>query len=193
MNPSLSASACLWAALQLAQGEGRIREKFTLPGYSQGGVVVDGIAYFTADDAVPTGFPSVAAFDAQSGKAIRAYAFENTYDSSPLVLRNQAGRSLVLAHEWIYQRTRALHQDDGTLAWTSPENQPGSYFSGYSYYASRDKTLLVLTESDNGLHANSLEDGNEAWWVPRDGGRTPAVDQEAGWTYYQSTGRLDKI
>lgn len=189
----LSLCAAVLATAQFSRGEGPIREKFTLPGYSQGGVVVDGAAYFTADDAVPDGFPCVGSFDARTGRKIREYAFENTFDSSPLVMRRNDGRWLVLAHECKKAWTKAMFRDDGTEAWTSPANQPGNWFFGYTYYVAGGNSTLVLTESENGLHANSLEDGSEKWWVERSGGMTPAVDQERGLVYYQSNGRLDRI
>lgn len=185
----------VWAAANPAPfiGQSNLHEKFQLPGYSQGGTVVDGIAYFTADDATPDGYPNVAAFDARTGRKIRSYPFWNTYDSAPMVLRKKDGRKVVIAHEWALERTRALHADDGSQAWVSPANQPGSWFFGYSWYRNREGTSLILTESENGLHANSLDDGGEAWWIRREGGMTPAVDQGSSRIYFQSNGRLDKI
>jgi len=66
--------------------------------YSQGGVVVDGIAYFTANDschregvARTPDFPCVVAFDLRSYKKLRAYQFSYTYDSSPLVFPTKDG------------------------------------------------------------------------------------------------------
>lgn len=56
---------------------------------------------------------------------------------------------------------------------------------------------LVLIGCDNGLHAFSLEDGVEAWsFSDPDGnlrGKTPAVDQENEWIYFQQNNRLHKL
>ena len=66
--------------------------------YSQGGVVVDGVAYFTANDysRLPRvtrteRFPCVVAFDVTTFRKIRSYPFTFTYDSTPLVFRRRAG------------------------------------------------------------------------------------------------------
>ena len=53
--------------------------------FSQGGVVVDGIAYFTADFgcskyAKGPNYPFVVAFDTRTFKKIRTYPFKDTYD-----------------------------------------------------------------------------------------------------------------
>ena len=80
--------------------------------YAQGGVVVDGIAYFTSDDGgcVTTGirspdFHSVVEFDVHSLRKVRTYHFSQTYDSSPFLLQKQDGTWLVIAHEHKNQRT----------------------------------------------------------------------------------------
>lgn len=56
---------------------------------------------------------------------------------------------------------------------------------------------LVYFGCDDGLHAFSLEDGVEAWsFSDPDGnlrGKTPAVDQENEWLYFQQNNRLHKL
>ncbi|MCA9133542.1 MAG: DUF4838 domain-containing protein, partial [Planctomycetales bacterium] len=102
--------------------------------YSQGGVVVDGIAYFTANDhcAQPGNvrtedFPCVVAIDLETYQVVRRYDVSFTYDSSPVVFPNSDGEWLVAAHEYKKSRTVALNRDSGQVAWRSPSNQPGAY------------------------------------------------------------------
>lgn len=168
--------------------------------YAQGGVVVDGIAYFLADHAFTPNlkaddFPYGVSFDLQDLRRIRTYAFEDTYDSSPLLIRRLDGSWIVVAHEYLRERTVALHRDSGEVAWISPENQPGAYFFGYSYFIRDDGSKLLLQAATNGLHAISAEDGSEVWWLEMKttGGATPAVDQQAGVAYYQADGRILKV
>ena len=170
--------------------------------YSQGGVVVDGIAYFTSDDGgcVSTGlrspeFSSVVAFNLQDFKKLRTYRFSQTYDSSPFVFQKKDGTWLVIAHEHKKQRTAALQRGTGEVAWISDENQPGTYFFGYSYYGLKDGSKLILMACHNGLHAMSSETGKDVWWVKQSstGGVTPCVDQERGWVFYQCDKRVLKI
>ncbi len=170
--------------------------------YSQGGVVVDGVACFTANDSSrregverTEAYPCVVAFDARTHKKIRAYDFTFTYDSSPLVVQNGKGTWLVIAHEHKRARTVALQRDSGKVCWTSEANQPGTYFFGYSWYDRSDGTKLILMACRNGLHALSVETGEDVWWVRRNatGGVTPCVDQQAGVIFYQCDGKVLKI
>lgn len=71
--------------------------------YSQGGVVFNGIGYFTGNwkdrekgefYRKSRNFPYVVSFDVQTFQKIRTYAFEDTYDSTPLLLETQDGRNL---------------------------------------------------------------------------------------------------
>lgn len=170
--------------------------------YSQGGVVVDGVAYFTADDGccVTTGlrapeFHSVVAFDLNTLEKVRTYHFDKTYDSAPLVFTRRDGTWLVIAHEWKKNRTLALRRDDGQVAWASAANEPGNYFFGYSYYRNDDGSKILFAAVANGLHALSSETGEDLWHLPAAaaGGVTPCVDQRRGVVYYQATGRLWKL
>jgi outer membrane protein assembly factor BamB len=140
-------------------------------------------------------FPYGVAFDLETLWKIRTYPFEDTYDSSPLVVRRLDGSRIVVAHEYLRERTVALRRETGEVAWISPENQPGAYFFGYSYYVREDGSKLLLQAATNGLHAISAEDGSEVWWLERQtrGGVTPAVDQDAGVAYYQVDGRILKV
>jgi len=170
--------------------------------YSQGGVVIDGVAYFTANDHSrrpgverTMDFPCVVAFDLGTFKKIREYGFEYTYDSSPLVFQKRDGTWLVIAHEYKNARTVAMNRDTGKLEWTSAANQPGSYFFGYSYFVRDDGSKLLLMACRNGLHAMSSETGADVWWVKQrsTGGITPCVDQRNGWVHYQCDGKVLKI
>lgn len=168
--------------------------------FSQGGVVVDGIAYFTADFgcskyAKGPNYPFVVAFDTRTFKKIRTYPFKNTYDSSPLVIQKRDGTWLVIAHEYKLSRSVAMNRDTAKVEWVSEANQPGAYFFGYSYYVQPDGSKLLLAGLRNGLHAISSEDGKELWHVKANGsgGITPGVDQEKGWIFYQNKGQLLKI
>ena len=170
--------------------------------YSQGGVVVDGIAYFTANDschrrghARTEDYPCVMAMDLQTHQVVRRYHFSFTYDSSPLVYPTKQGEWLVIAHEYKKARTLALKRDTGEVAWTSEANQPGTYFFGYSHYLRPDGSRLILMVAQNGLHAMSGDTGRDEWHVPvaAGGGVTPAVDQANGWIFYQTTGKVFKI
>ncbi len=168
--------------------------------YSQGGVVVDGIAYFTADHSFSKywkadDFPFGVAFDLERFARIRTYPFEDTYDSTPMVLQRLDGSWIVIAHEYQRRRSVALDRDTGEVAWISPDNQPGAYFFGYSYYVRADGGRLLMVACTNGLHAISAETGEEIWWLEREstGGVTPAVDQDAGVVYYQRDGEMLKV
>lgn len=170
--------------------------------YAQGGVVVDGVAYFTADDhfqllhiATPDDFPSVVAFDVTNYRKRTAYPIGRTYDSSPCVLQKKDGTWLVLGHEHEKARTVAVNRDTGKVEWVSPANQPGFYFFGYTWYELPDKSKIVLQAAPNGLHALSGETGEELWTVPAraSGGVTPCVEQKRGWVFYQSNGKVWKI
>jgi len=170
--------------------------------YAQGGVVVDGIAYFTSTDGShlanvekTAAFPSVVAFDVHTFRKLRTYPFARTYDSTPLVFRKRDGTWLVIAHEHKNKRTVAIRRDTGEVDWTSAPNQPGAYFFGYSWFRHDDGSKLILTACQNGLHALSGETGEDLWWVQRrsTGGITPCVDQQNGWVFYQCDGQLLKI
>jgi len=170
--------------------------------YSQGGVVVDGVAYFTANDhsrrkgvTRTEDFPCVVAFDMHSFKKIRAYDFGYTYDSSPLVFQRKDGTWLVIAHEHKNARTVAMNRDTGEVQWISAANQPGAYFFGYSYYQRDDGSKLLLMACSSGLHALSSETGEDVWWIKRrsTGGVTPCVDQKNGLIFYQRDGEVLKI
>ncbi|MEW6357811.1 MAG: PQQ-binding-like beta-propeller repeat protein [Planctomycetota bacterium] len=168
--------------------------------YAQGGVVLNGIAYFTGDHGCSKhwkgdNFPYVVAFDVRTFKKIRTYPFKDTYDSTPLVIQRRDGAWLVLAHEHEMKRTVAMNRDTAKVEWISADNQPGAYFFGYSYYMLPDRSKLILTASQNGLHAMSGETGQDVWWVKSDatGGVTPAVDQENGWVFYQHNGKMMKL
>jgi len=168
--------------------------------YSQGGVVVGGIAYFTADHSFSKywkadDFPFGVAFELVRFARIRTYPFEDTYDSTPMVLQRLDGSWIVVAHEHQRARSVALDRDTGEVAWISADNQPGSYFFGYSYYVRADGSRLLMVASTNGLHAISAETGEEVWWLEREstGGVTPAVDQDAGVVCYQRDGEILKV
>ena len=90
--------------------------------YAQGGVVVDGIAYFTSDDGgcVQTGlrssdFHSVVAFDVDTLHKVRTYPISQTYDSSPFLFQKKDGTWLVIAHEHKNKRTVACRRDTGQV------------------------------------------------------------------------------
>jgi hypothetical protein len=170
--------------------------------YAQGGVVVEGVAYFTSDDGafVPTGprsaaFPSVVAFDVETLQKVRTYPFSQTYDSSPFLFQKRDRTWLVIAHEHKNKRTVAFRRDTAEPEWISADDQPGSYFFGYTLYRLEDGTSLILMACQNGLHAMSGETGRDVWWVRQrsTGGVTACVDQPQGWVYYQCDGKLLRI
>lgn len=170
--------------------------------YAQGGVVVGGTAYFTSDDGCrrprtkkTVGFPAVVAFDLATGRKLRTYPIARTYDSSPIVVQRKDGAWLVIAHEHEKARTVAVNRDTGQVEWISPANQPGFYFFGYSYFERPDRSKLILMASPTGLHALSSETGEEVWTLAArsSGGVTPCVDQERGWIFYQTSGKLWKL
>ena len=185
--------ACL-SSLAAGQGEGRAAPPSVLAHYDQGGVVVDGVAYFTGSDR-RGGFPHVAGFDVKTLRKLRAYPFQQTYDSTPLVYQRRDGTWLVLAHEYKKRRTVAMNRDTGKVAWTSAGSQPGAIFFGYSFYLNEDGSRIILTASANGLHALCGETGRELWWVKQGhaGGVTPCVDQKQGWVFYQCPGKVLKV
>ncbi|MFH1921304.1 MAG: PQQ-binding-like beta-propeller repeat protein [Planctomycetota bacterium] len=202
---AMSSAVLLVAGSAPAQEGGSVvdpRSESGLDHYAQGGVVLDGIAYFTSTDGTrrpgvtkSAEFPSVVAFDVNTLKTIRTYPFRETYDSSPLVIQKRDGAWLVIAHEHKNQRTVAVNRDSGKIEWTSAANQPGSMFFGYSYFNRDDGSKLILLASNNGLHALSSESGEDVWWLQRrtSGGITPCVDQKAGVIYYQCDAQVLKI
>ena len=203
---SAASLAAVVAVLAAARAAGPAGRAFDSPSglkyYAQGGVVVDGVAYFTADDhfqrlhvPTPDGFPSVVAFDVAGFRKRTTYPVGRTYDSSPMVLRRKDGTWLVVAHEHERARTVAVDRDTGKVEWVSPANQPGSYFFGYTYYELPDGSKVILQAAANGLHALSAETGRELWAVPAraSGGVTPCVDQRRGWVFYQSNGKVWKL
>ncbi|MBC8872862.1 MAG: PQQ-binding-like beta-propeller repeat protein [Planctomycetes bacterium] len=161
--------------------------------YDQGGIVVDGVAYFTGTDS--PGKDHVAAFDVHTLRRLKTYAFAETYDSSPMLFQKKDGAWLIIAHEHKKARTVALNRDTGQVEWISDANQPGTIFFGFSYYDLADGTKLILSPCSNGLHAMDAETGKDVWWVKAGptGGVTPCVDQEKGWIFYQSSGKVMKI
>ena len=169
--------------------------------YAQGGVVVDGIAYFTSDDGgcVKTGrtdaYPAVVAFDVNTFKKLRTYQFGKTYDSSPFPFKKRDGTWLIIAHEHVNKRTVALRRDSGEVDWKSLANQPGNYFFGHTFFERKDGTAIIFTACQNGLHAISGETGEELWWINlrSTGGITPCVDQANGWVFYQRNGQVLKL
>ena len=89
---------------------------------------------------------------------------------------------ILLAHEHKKARTIAVDRDTAEVLWTSEANQPGAYFFAYSYYECDDGTRLILMACKNGLHAMSLETGEDRWWckVADDGGITALCRPAAG-------------
>ncbi len=172
-----------------------------LRSYAQGGVVVDGIAYFTASDREgsklddPDAFPAVVAFDVKTFRKLRTYQFARTYDSSPFLFQKRDGTWLIIAHEHVNKRTVALRRDTGEMEWKSLANQPGAYFFGHTFFEREDGTAIIFTACQNGLHAICGETGEELWWVnkPSTGGVTPCVDQANGWVFYQRNRQVLKL
>jgi len=199
------AAISLHAGITLSQDSQKLVDPQSPSGldfYAQGGVVVDGIAYFTSTDGSrrkgvqkSAQFPAVVAFDVQSLKKIRTYRFAQTYDSTPLVFQKKDGTWLVIAHEHKKARTLALNRDTGEVEWASEANQPGALFFGYSYFNRDDGSKLILMACANGLHAMSGETGEDVWWVQgrSTGGVTPCVDQKNGTIYYQCNGKVLKV
>lgn len=166
--------------------------------YAQGGVVVDSVAYFTAnhEENRNPDFPFVVSFQTTPPfKKIRTFQFTDTYDSSPLCLTTKKGKSLIIAHEYLQERTRAINTKTGNTEWMSDAKHPGYYFFGYSYYTRYDSSKVILGAFHNGLHAFDLDSGKERWWLEKSsiGGITPCVDQKNHFVYYQYDGGLAKI
>lgn len=55
--------------------------------YAQGGIVVNGIAYFTAQPDWGADSEFVTSFDAETLAKVRRYDFSNTYDSTPYIFQ----------------------------------------------------------------------------------------------------------
>lgn len=174
-----------------------------LPYYAQGGVVRNGIAYFTSD---PGGnlpgkpwrdeeFDFVMGFDAQTLRKVRSYDFRNTYDSAPYVFQKRDGTWLIAAHEEENNRTVARRLSDDAFEWASPANQTVTIYFGGSVYYRADRSQILYVACANGLHAISGEDGHEIWSLAGTsyGGTTPCVDQAKGWVFYQQDGQVYKL
>lgn len=177
-----------------------------ITGYCQGGIAQNGTVYVTGDHGAgwwmglpeksQTDYPYVGSFNVTNGAAIQTYDFDDTYDSTPMLVQQTNGTWLIVAHEYMNERTVALNRDTGALVWTSPANQPGVYFFAYATYVRSDGITVILSANRYGLHALSAEDGTELWTISNGGyddGITPCVDQSAGFVYYQSHGQLHKI
>jgi len=201
--PQISASTAVLGALVLLAGSALPQDaaKTVNPKpeseskyYDQGGVVVDGIAYFTASDK-PGEFPHVAAFDVRSLRKLRTYRFSQTYDSTPLLFQKKDGTWLIIAHEYKKARTVAIGRETPEVQWISAANQPGALFFGYSYYQHKDGSKTILAACQNGLHGLCGESGEDLWWIKHgsSGGVTPCVDQDKGWVFFQGNGKLFKI
>jgi outer membrane protein assembly factor BamB len=178
-------------------------EESPLPHYAQGGVVRNGIAYFTSD---PGGnlpgrpwrdeeFDYVMGFDAQTLRKVRSYDFRNTYDSAPYVFQKKDGTWLVAAHEEENSRTVARRVDNDKVEWISPANQKVTIYFGASTFFRMDRSQILYVACSNGLHAISGENGQELWSIAGSsyGGTTPCVDQTNGWVFYQNDGNLYKL
>lgn len=169
-----------------------VLSKSGLDYYNQGGIVQDGIAYFTAGDYGRRN-KEVAAIKLK--ESFPCVPIHKTYDSTPMVIQRKDGVWLLLAHEHKKARTVALDRDTAEIIWTSETNQPGAYFFAYSYYQRKDGSKLILMACKNGLHAMSLETGRDVWWckLGGQGGITPCVDQRQGWIFDQCGGKVLKL
>lgn len=176
----------------------------SFPGYSQGGTVVDSVAYFTANSYQemadpgrvwckerPMPYPFAASFSLDNLQKLKTFDFEDTYDSSPLVYK-LGGREIIIAHQFKTCSTRAIDVQTGERLWESAPNQPGKFFFGFTYYEGKDG-LIIIVCSDNGLHGLDAATGSELWFFPSKHGVTPCVDQAAGTVYFQYTGALVKL
>lgn len=102
----------------------------TIAGGDQGSTIINGVCYA----AFGTNSQGVVAFDIETLETIRQLATANSYDSSPMVVQNRAGKYYMLVHENENLRTICRDVSDGSLIWYSPANQPGNLFFGFSYY-----------------------------------------------------------
>ena len=185
--------------------EGNIPESSCgLKYYAQGGIIIDGLAYFTADPMLrqrgrvfrkSDHFPFIVVFDPFSFQKKRTYALQDTRDSSPLIFSKSDGKKLIIAHEYKECQTVALSQSTGNIEWISPRNQPGESFFGYSYYSRENGNKILFMAAHNGLHALDGDTGKELWNIKRkcSGGVTPCVDQASGTVFYQCDREMLKI
>ncbi|MHC4815846.1 MAG: PQQ-binding-like beta-propeller repeat protein [Planctomycetota bacterium] len=186
----------------------RKTDHYGLPGYCQGGIVVDGIAYFTAGERRAP-YPNIVAFDVDTFEIVKRYPFDSTYDSSPMIVRDSDGTDLIIAHEDQNQRTVAMDLASGQIAWVSAPNQPGRQFGGYALFKLDERAArsvgvpdrsgdIILASCANGLHALSARTGTSLWHLkPKTignyNGVTPCVDQAAGHVFYQADKAIYKI
>jgi hypothetical protein len=112
-----------------------------------------------------------------------------------MVERKKDGTWLIIEHERANSRVKALYLSNGEEAWISDNNIPYIGGTGFNYYINKDGLTVVLAKGSNGLHALSIEDGSELWFVPAQSwfSTIPAVDQKNRWIYSKSFERVEKI
>lgn len=154
------------------------------------GMVMEGIGYFQNLDGT-----GVKAVDLDTYELLWEYKFEDIYDVSPLVEQKLDGTWLILEHERANGRVKALYLSNGETAWVSDNNIPYIGGTGFSIYVTKAGFPVILAKGSNGLHALSLEDGKELWFLPAQSwfGTIPAIDQTNRWIYSQSFEEIKKI
>ena len=157
---------------------------------SEYGNIRNGIGFFQD----PNG-TEVKASDLDSFEELYTYRFEDIYDVSPMVDRKKDGTWLIIEHERANSRVKALYLSNGEEAWISDNNIPYIGGTGFNFYINKDGLTVVLAKGSNGLHALSIEDGSELWFVPAQSwfSTIPAVDQKNHWIYSRSFERVEKI
>lgn len=92
----------------------------------------------------------IVSFDCQTLAFIRQYSIYETWDSSPLIVQNNAGTDLIIAHNYILQQSFCRKLSDNSLVWESLKDQTGNLIYGLNYYIlPTDKTRIIIFSAAN--------------------------------------------
>ena len=123
----------------------------------QGSIVYNQVVYCCYG----AGAVGIVSFDCDTLAFIRQFSIIETWDSSPLVIQNNAGTILILGHNYITKTTSCRKISDNTLLWNSEPNCEGNLIYGLNYYViptNKIKSIVI-----NGVGLADLKTKLDAW------------------------------